>query len=82
MHYIAEIASISVPMPTGARVFVLIAADNDHKAIETVNALGIIRHDKRVQIDVFMRDGSTIGRKIWSGLSKPQRLHPRLSVVA
>lgn len=80
--YIAELAPVATPLPRNARLFVLLEAESDSEAIDTVNSLGIIRHDKAMQCDLYERNGREIGRKRWSGLSKPPRSAPRLSVVA
>jgi hypothetical protein len=82
MNYVAEIAPVNTVLPQGARMFVLMVADTDAKAIETVQALDLIRHDKRVQVDLYQRDGSAIGRKVWSGLHHLRPGRPMLTVVA
>jgi hypothetical protein len=80
--YVAELAPIAAPLPRDARMFVLFEAESDQQAVDTVNALGMIRGDRAVQVDLYQRTGSAIGRKLWSGLHKPARHRPVLSVVA
>jgi hypothetical protein len=82
MNYVAEVSPVVSPLPTGARMFVLIVADSDTRAIDAVQALGVLRHDRPIQVDLFQRDGSSIGRKVWSGLNRVKPGQPMLSVVA
>ena len=81
MQFTAELTSITVPLPAGVRCCLLIEADSDEAAIDKAQALGILRHDRCIQLDVFQRDGSAIGRKIWSGLSKVAVAKPSLRVI-
>lgn len=80
--YIAELAPVAVPLPRDARMFVLFEAESDEQAVDTVNALGMIRGDRPVQVDLYQRNGNALGRKLYSGLHRPPRHAPRLSVVA
>jgi hypothetical protein len=80
--YVAELAPVAAPLPRDARIFVLFEAETDQQAVDTVNALGMVRGDRAVQVDLYLRHGNALGRKLWSGLHKPPRHRPQLSVVA
>jgi hypothetical protein len=80
--YLAEIAPVGAPLPRHARMFVLFEAETIGQAVDAVNGLGILRHDRPAQIDLYERHGRDTGPKLWSGLHKPARHAPRLSVVA
>jgi hypothetical protein len=77
-NYAAELSPVHVPLPNGARMFVLFEAASDALAVETVQALGVLRHDKLFQVDLYRRPDI----KIYSGLSRVKPSVPRLSVVA
>ena len=78
--YIVEFSTIHGPQRM--RTFGMFEAADTAAAIDAVQSMTMLRHDMKVQCDIYLRDGSTIGRKVWSGLHRGPVGRPRLVVVA
>ena len=77
--YTVEFSTIHGPQRM--RTFGMFEAPSDAAAIDAVQSMTMLRHDLKVQCDLYLREGPHLVKKIWSGLHKVPSSRPQLRVV-